>query len=109
MSGGPPSNGVRRWGGREAGRHHGGATVRSGAPDVGFSGPSTVDQAIISLGKGDDVVNIGGNKLTLNGPKKSKLAGGSAPITITADLKRGAYGYTPSQPIVAAVGAQSGR
>jgi soluble lytic murein transglycosylase len=26
---------------------------------------------------------------------RAKLAGGSAPITLTADLKRGAYSYSP--------------
>jgi len=44
---------------------------------------------------------------------RAKLAGGSAPITITEDLKRGAYGApTPtgaSADVVAQVGAQSGR
>jgi len=29
---------------------------------------------------------------------RAKLAGGSAPITLTADLKRGAYGYQASTP-----------
>jgi len=38
---------------------------------------------------------------------RAKLAGGSAPITITADLKRGAYSY--AQPVVATVGMPSGR
>ena len=41
---------------------------------------------------------------------RAKLAGGTAPISITADLKRGAYSYgAPAQPVVADVGTQSGR
>ena len=41
---------------------------------------------------------------------RAKMAGGSAPLTITADLKRGAYGspIAPS-PLVADTGAPSGR
>jgi soluble lytic murein transglycosylase len=34
---------------------------------------------------------------------KAKLNGGSAPLTLTADLKRGAYGYSPAQPPASAV------
>ena len=42
---------------------------------------------------------------------RAKLAGGSAPITISQDLRRGAYGVQPpsTDPIVADVGTQSGR
>jgi soluble lytic murein transglycosylase len=41
---------------------------------------------------------------------RAKLAGGSAPITLTADLKRGSYSYsTPAQPTVASAGMPSGR
>jgi soluble lytic murein transglycosylase len=41
---------------------------------------------------------------------RAKMAGGSAPITLTADLKRGAYGVTPPpEPLLTEVGAQSGR
>ena len=41
---------------------------------------------------------------------RAKLAGGSAPITLTQDLKRGAYGVAPPpEPLIAEVGAQSGR
>jgi soluble lytic murein transglycosylase len=41
---------------------------------------------------------------------RAKLAGGSAPITLTADLKRGSYSYaTPSSPTVASAGMPSGR
>jgi soluble lytic murein transglycosylase len=40
---------------------------------------------------------------------RAKLNGGSAPLAITADLKRGAYGYSaPTTPTVAETGAQSG-
>jgi soluble lytic murein transglycosylase len=42
---------------------------------------------------------------------RAKLAGGSAPITLTADLKRGAYGATPppTDTLVTDIGTQSGR
>jgi soluble lytic murein transglycosylase len=41
---------------------------------------------------------------------RAKLAGGSAPLTITADLKRGAYGSPIApNPIVAETGSPSGR
>jgi soluble lytic murein transglycosylase len=41
---------------------------------------------------------------------RAKLAGGSAPLTITADLKRGAYGSPIApNPIVADTGSPSGR
>jgi len=40
---------------------------------------------------------------------RAKLAGGSAPLTLTADLKRGAYGYPNSAtPAVAGTGTPSG-
>ncbi|MDB5499185.1 MAG: transglycosylase [Phenylobacterium sp.] len=41
---------------------------------------------------------------------RAKLNGGSAPITLSADLKRGAYGYPAAQmPAVAQAGSPSGR
>jgi soluble lytic murein transglycosylase len=40
---------------------------------------------------------------------RAKLNGGTAPITLTADLKRGAYSYTRPSPEVADAGNPSGR
>jgi soluble lytic murein transglycosylase len=37
---------------------------------------------------------------------RARLGGGSAPITLANDLKRGAYGYPDAAPVVAASGAQ---
>jgi soluble lytic murein transglycosylase len=40
---------------------------------------------------------------------RAKLAGGSTPFTITADLKRGAYGVISPEPLAVDAGSQSGR
>ena len=65
-----------------------------------FNAAVTVDQAIISLGAGDDELVIGSvanaaAKLILNGPKKSKVAGGAGTDTlITNDDLAGAGALT---------------